>query len=235
MKQQLKILIKLQTVESELKKIQSALNAIPEKMVRLDQQLETLQQTVESETLSIETTKCAYRDKELDVQANQSKIQDNQAKMTAVKTNKEYQALLKGIDDLKKRNHAIEDEMLLYLEEMESKEESIVEKKQDLATLEVRVAGDKDALEKENASLTVRRSQLAAEQGGIAEKLNPDIAGMFNQVKGRVKGAAVVPVNDAICNGCYLNIPPQMYNDLQRGNSLKLCPHCDRIIYWDAD
>jgi len=30
-----------------------------------------------------------------------------------------------------------------------------------------------------------------------------------------------------------MNIPPQMYNELQRYDSLKLCPFCNRILYWD--
>jgi predicted nucleic acid-binding Zn-ribbon protein len=29
-----------------------------------------------------------------------------------------------------------------------------------------------------------------------------------------------------------MNIPPQMYNELHRFDSLKNCPHCQRIIYW---
>ncbi|MCD4805390.1 MAG: nucleotide-binding protein, partial [Desulfobacterales bacterium] len=29
--------------------------------------------------------------------------------------------------------------------------------------------------------------------------------------------------------------PPQMYNDLQRCDSLKFCPNCQRIIYYWKD
>jgi predicted nucleic acid-binding Zn-ribbon protein len=41
-----------------------------------------------------------------------------------------------------------------------------------------------------------------------------------------------VPAVNSICNGCNVNIPPQMYNELQRCKSVKLCPNCQRIIYW---
>jgi hypothetical protein len=46
------------------------------------------------------------------------------------------------------------------------------------------------------------------------------------------KGLAVVAVKDGTCRGCNMRIPPQLYNVLQRGNSLELCPTCNRIIYW---
>jgi uncharacterized protein len=29
-----------------------------------------------------------------------------------------------------------------------------------------------------------------------------------------------------------MNIPPQMYNELQRSDILMFCPHCQRIVYW---
>ncbi|HFB84009.1 MAG TPA: hypothetical protein ENJ72_04385, partial [Thermodesulfatator sp.] len=38
-------------------------------------------------------------------------------------------------------------------------------------------------------------------------------------------------VNDAICEGCHMNIPPQLYNELMRDNRLMECPLCQRIIY----
>jgi predicted nucleic acid-binding Zn-ribbon protein len=30
-----------------------------------------------------------------------------------------------------------------------------------------------------------------------------------------------------------MNIPPQLFNMIQRGNSIELCGTCNRIIYWD--
>ncbi|MGB2689080.1 MAG: C4-type zinc ribbon domain-containing protein, partial [Desulfobacterales bacterium] len=44
-------------------------------------------------------------------------------------------------------------------------------------------------------------------------------------------GLAVVPVKDAVCHGCNVNLPPQLYNELFRYDSLKFCPNCHRVIY----
>jgi hypothetical protein len=45
---------------------------------------------------------------------------------------------------------------------------------------------------------------------------------------------AVAPVQQAICMGCHMNIPAQLFNELQRFDELRFCPHCHRIIYWKA-
>ncbi|MDA8136352.1 MAG: C4-type zinc ribbon domain-containing protein [Desulfobacteraceae bacterium] len=31
--------------------------------------------------------------------------------------------------------------------------------------------------------------------------------------------------------GCFMNIPPQLYIEVQRGKSLISCPQCSRILY----
>ena len=46
------------------------------------------------------------------------------------------------------------------------------------------------------------------------------------------RGLAVVAVKDGTCRGCNMKVPPQLYNTIQRGSSLELCPNCHRIIYW---
>jgi len=51
----------------------------------------------------------------------------------------------------------------------------------------------------------------------------------------KADGIAIVPVFATVCRGCNVNIPPQMYNELQRVDRLKNCPNCERIIYWDDD
>ena len=30
-----------------------------------------------------------------------------------------------------------------------------------------------------------------------------------------------------------MNIPPQLYNELQRSEQILCCPNCNRILYWE--
>ena len=47
------------------------------------------------------------------------------------------------------------------------------------------------------------------------------------------RGLAMAPVKNGTCQGCNMNIPPQLYNVLQRGQTVETCPSCHRIIYWE--
>jgi len=35
-----------------------------------------------------------------------------------------------------------------------------------------------------------------------------------------------------VCSGCNVNLPPQMYNEIQRFDRIRFCPNCQRIVYW---
>ncbi len=43
----------------------------------------------------------------------------------------------------------------------------------------------------------------------------------------------MAPVSNGTCRGCNMNIPPQLFNVLQRGTSIETCPYCHRIIFWE--
>jgi len=47
------------------------------------------------------------------------------------------------------------------------------------------------------------------------------------------RGLAVVSVRSGTCQGCNMNIPPQLYIVIQRGQTIETCPSCHRIIYWE--
>jgi predicted nucleic acid-binding Zn-ribbon protein len=52
-------------------------------------------------------------------------------------------------------------------------------------------------------------------------------------LKEKRNGIAIVLVKNEGCQGCYVNIPPQMYNEVQKNNEIILCPNCHRILYWE--
>ena len=76
-------------------------------------------------------------------------------------------------------------------------------------------------------------ARLETDWNEVSSKVDPKLMKKYMMIKEQLgRGIAIVPVKDAVCHGCNMNIPPQVYNELQRFDSLKFCPHCQRIIYW---
>jgi hypothetical protein len=62
--------------------------------------------------------------------------------------------------------------------------------------------------------------------------VRPDVLKRYGAIRIR-RGLALAAVASGNCSGCNMNIPPQLFNVLQRGNSIETCPYCHRIIYWE--
>jgi hypothetical protein len=152
-----------------------------------------------------------------------------------VKTNREYQSILLEIEEQEQKQSEIEDQMLLELDAMDSEQGVLSGLKDEMVQLEKTVAQRKAAIQREADEMTRQLDAAKSrrdEQKGCVEAKMLDI---YNRVKNQVGAVALVPVTNAVCKGCHLTIPPQMYNELQRQDSLKFCPHCHRMIYWLAE
>ncbi|MBU0544349.1 MAG: hypothetical protein KKH97_03285 [Proteobacteria bacterium] len=232
MREQIGIVVQLQEIEIKINKIKAALEVIPEKMSRLDKAIRDAEQGLEMKKSLVDELKKKYRLNESDYQANLSMLGKSQEKLAAVKTNKEYQSILKEIDDIKAKNSRVEDEMLKSLDVIEITErETVTLRKEFLETKDL-IDGEKEIIGKKIEQSEMDLAELDEKRGSISKNIDKELMLKYNIVKGLTKGTAIAPALDSICRGCDMNIPPQMYNDLQRFDSIKFCPHCQRIIYW---
>ena len=82
------------------------------------------------------------------------------------------------------------------------------------------------------AEIEAKIAELRAERDKLTANVKPDVLKRYSNIRMR-RGLAVVSVRNGTCQGCNMNIPPQLYNVLQRGASIETCPSCHRIIYWE--
>jgi len=233
MKQELENLLEFQKVEAEIGRLNDFLESVSERLNALDARQVSFQEAFEKDATAMDHLKKRYRASESDLQANESRIARSQEKLGAVKTNKEYQAMLKEMEEIKEMNSALEDEMIVCLEQMESFERDLAEKNGALKQLKGQIASEKEAIRREAEDNTKRLREAERLQALLTEDVDKALMADYVQVKRMVKKLAVVPVLQAVCQGCHRKIPPQMFIELQRSDQLKFCPHCDRLIYWD--
>ena len=230
-KEQLETLAKLQSMETETNIINTKLNIVPGKIESLDREVQAIDQSLSDESTRLDELKKAYRKYESEVDENLSKMKKSEVKLRGVKTNKEYQSTLKEIDDIKAINSEIEDKMIDCLEQMDEVEKYLSTKKDEFRVLKDQIEIEKDAIHQESEAGRTRITELQTEWDEASKQVDPKLMKTYMRVQDQ-RGVAIVAVNNAVCQGCNLNIPPQMYNELQRGDNLRFCPHCQRIIYW---
>ena len=231
-KEQIATLVKLQQIDMESSQIKARLRDVPAQISELERGVEEFTSHIEDKKNTIEELKKQYRNYESDVQANLAKIAKSQEKLRAVKTNKEYQSSLKEIDDIKLKNVALEDEMLEFLEQIDAAEKALEETGQHYAEIADDARQEKKTVEQQAEKSKAYLRQLESERDAMCARIDANLFETFKRVQAlQPNGVAIVEVSNAVCQGCNLNIPPQLYNELYRCDSLKYCPNCERIIY----
>ncbi|MFP4347498.1 MAG: zinc ribbon domain-containing protein [Thermodesulfobacteriota bacterium] len=234
MKEQIETLVKLQGIETDAARIQVLIDQLVRKAGNLETELNAAEQAIEQDTASLEELRKAYRSQESDVKMNSDTVKKNQERLLTVKTNKEYQALLKGIDEIKRRNSRIEDEMLALIDQIEAAEQALQQQNEAYERLKARIQTEKKSLQSESEQSRQRLVELGRERDRIAAGVPKDLMRKYETARNRDSGPAIVPVRGTVCEGCNMNIPPQMSNELRRFEDLKFCPFCNRIIYWES-
>ena len=233
-KEQINRLVELQQLETDLKKNKYRLEKLPDKLVGLDAELGNAEEAVSRYENLLKDYGREYRACESETENNRLKITKSEEKLGSVKNNKEYQSSLKEISELKTKNSGIEDKMLEYLDRIEETELEIKSGKEAYNKISKNINIEKNALKKQGEIYERKLSALYAERDKKIESVHTGLKEKFFSIqKNQADGVAVAPAENSTCCGCNMHIPPQMYNDLQRCDSLKVCPFCDRILYWE--
>ena len=234
-KEQIYTLVKLQKIDIEINSLKSTINSVSEKLSILDDRLNGFERRIEEKQGLIDELKKNYRDRESDFQLNLDREKKIQAKLRSVKTNKEYQSLLKEIDDVRNKNSTVEDEMIECLDRMDDAEKDMMVKRSEYSRLADEIELDKKEIFQQAEHSKDRLAVLTENRQGVSVQIDSNLLKKYTLIKERNKTEiAVVAVKDAVCLGCTVNITPPLYNELHRGDTLNFCPNCQRIIFWEG-
>ncbi|MEW5734709.1 MAG: C4-type zinc ribbon domain-containing protein [Thermodesulfobacteriota bacterium] len=235
MKEHIEKLIKLQDIDDEASRVQAAMQ---ESMKRLEEfrvkmgDLEKLVAEQNESKSAIERRQRILDSEVADVRILTKKSQD---RLASIKNMREYKALQREIDDGKRRVEEMEKELLELLEKLGEVDGALSELSKEQETLADQFSQEKESVDREVKVGESRLTELSSDRGTIAASVPAQLFRTYQMVLRATGGRAVAAVTAAVCKGCNMNIPPQTYNELQRGDALKLCPHCERILYWKQE
>ncbi|MDO8723581.1 MAG: C4-type zinc ribbon domain-containing protein [Syntrophales bacterium] len=232
MREQLLLLIELQKIETEISRTGIKKKELPNRKLKLEEALETFNSRVEEERKQLDELYRKHKENEEKLKRRNESLKKAKERLLSVKTNKEYHAILKEIEVIEEKNSRTEDEIISTLEEIDKVGVALKTKEEELETHRQQYEKENKKIEKEILSLDA--ALLACEKKNHNQKklIHADLLKRYETIKARNNGLAVVPVWKEICDGCHMNIRPQLYNELQKSLALLSCPNCNRIIYW---
>ena len=153
--------------------------------------------------------------------------------MFEVKTNKEYQALLKEIEMIKESNSREEEEILRLMDEIEEVKKDLSRREKEMTATLSRIDAEKSVIQGGIKESEVVWNRELARRDSLSKQLDATLFRLYTTLKEKRQGIGVVAVKRETCQGCFVNVPPQMYIEVQKNNALVRCPNCNRILYWE--
>jgi len=235
LKEQLELLWELQKIDLELKSIKEEKDRYPKEIKKLDERQNIEKERVQKEKERVELLEKTRRQKEGHLNVEQEKIKKAERKMSEVKTNKEYQALLTEIDMIKEANSRIEEEVLQVLDEIDELKKDLSKKEKEVGITLEKIEGERKKIQEKNALDDRVWNEQIERREVLSKQIESKLFKLYNTLKDKRGGVGVVNVKNETCQGCFVNVPPQMFIEVQKNNALIRCPHCNRILYWDGD
>jgi hypothetical protein len=225
-------LVLLQKLDYRLEALLKAQDEGPQRLARLDEELAAAQQQVADANQLEQDLIKRRRELEAENEDAEQKLKANQARQLQVKTNEEYRALLKENEFMRKANAARDDELLELMDRIESQSKEVKTLASWLEERQAEIEKEKEEIQKRLEKSKADVEKVQRERQGLLKDIPRRYLSMYDRVYPMRNGKAVAPVAEGICQECFLQIPPQQYNELQRNEELMSCPHCQRIIFF---
>ncbi|MCU0531064.1 MAG: C4-type zinc ribbon domain-containing protein [Syntrophales bacterium] len=233
MKNQIALLIDIQKIDQVVRILNTKKQTLPEKAAELDESFRSSKERMDEERTGLEGLNRLHREKETELKTGQDKLRKARERLQEVKTNKEYQAMLTEIDTIEQTNGKMEEEILVLYDRIDERKGALKTHEKEFEQVRVTFEVERKKIDEEIATLDGALQEQKDRFDALIGNLEPDLRRRYEMIKVRRNGIAIVAVRKGICSGCNMNIPPQLYNDIQRSEQIHCCPNCNRILYWD--
>ena len=238
MKGKLQDLIDLQETDLRLEELALRKRRLPEMIEAAGRPLQVAQADRDSLKKDFDLALHDRKSREQDLAVQEqaiSKLEDRAVK-GEIKTNKEFQAHRFEIELAKKKKGEIEDQLLLLMEQVDTKKKELARVEEAVKTSEQRFNAEKTTLEGSVGALEAELAEVTRKRKEMAAGVEPSLLRTYEKLRVTRKGQALAGVTkEGNCRACRLQIEPQVVSDVKRANTVLTCSYCHRILYWAGD
>jgi hypothetical protein len=231
LEEQLKVLIELQCLDTQILRIERDLESIPQELKKMDDAFEEKKDNLKRSEDTLRALQLKRKEKEMDLETREGSIKKFQSQLNQVKTNKEYSALEGEISRTRADNSLVEEDILKIFDQMDAENQKILKEKEFVKVEEGKLSAQKKKFDEEVSRIKAEEEALKTQRAALASKIDKTILSKYDRIVKSKDGLAVVPVLGDSCQGCFRILPPQVIHEIRTKKELVCCGSCARILY----
>jgi predicted nucleic acid-binding Zn-ribbon protein len=229
----LQLLYTLQQVDSELQNIHEMKGDLPQIVADLQEKADDFKQKIKQLNDAVKQAKIARDEADVEIIDLGEKIEKYKKQQLQVKSNKQYDALTREIENAEERSRKMVKEMdVLEGKMVSSKAESETYAAQ-LEEVSAELADRAKELKEVNKEHEKEESKLFHEREKLLVRIDKADLERYERIRKAKSGMAVVAVKRGACGGCFKRVPPQKILELRQNSYVYQCEHCGRILVSD--
>ncbi len=231
LKEQLKALEQLQELDLKIDSLKKKKADLPGAMKESEDAFQQVRRAVEAKQNAQAELEKSKRQTRAAIDLNNDRLARSTSRLEGVQNSQEYQAVSKEIDQLKKLNANLE--------------EQIAKVDQDIAAIATELEGLTASLNQAREARDARSSQMSeegskidqdiaslqAERTQYLDRVEKRLVSQYERIRPVRAGMGIVPAVGGRCKGCNMILPPQLYIQVQRGTEAHQCPSCFRLLF----
>lgn len=231
LREQLNALESLQGIDLKIDALKKKRDALPASRKALEDALNKARLALDAKTGAITEFEKLDRQAQAAMDLNKDRVSRSNSKLEKVGNTQEFQAASRELEQLRKQALQLEEQIKKGRVEIESAQKDAGRLDEELA--KVRSAHEAQAAELNSqlGKLESQISELMAERGKFTGGVEPRILAQYDRVRGARGGIGIVQASGGRCSGCNMMVPPQLYNEIQKGSQIHQCPSCHRFLF----
>jgi predicted nucleic acid-binding Zn-ribbon protein len=230
--EQIRQLVALQHVDDGIHAVHAELEAAPKEVEALEKRFAAQDSQRNWIIEKVQHLQEQQKRLDADIEDDESRLMNSKNKLMQVENDREYQAMVREMDNMERQNISREEERMALQEERALQEENLRNVEETWNELKVELERQQENLEFRLNLSRERLEELEAKRAEVGKDIPAPVLGRYEFIRNRLRHPVIVPVEEGICSGCHIAIPPQVFIDLQRGNHIMSCPNCQRLMYW---
>jgi len=226
-------LIELQNLESAIDESRRRIAAHPQRVADADARLAHAKAAVDEARQRLKASQEARREQEKEAATYQSRLSKFKDQLSAVKTNREYQAMQHEIETAQKELGVVEERVLERMVEADTLTADVKKAEQALAAEQKDVDAEKKTLGEELTTVEAALKEATEKRAARIASLPSQLVALFEQVARARKGIAIATATrDGLCSACHVRLRPQVFQEIRRNDQIIQCFSCNRILYY---
>jgi len=233
--EQTRKLVDLQGLDGEIFRLKRDLSEKPKFLAALKDQFEDKKAHLKELEEQYKMMQVARNTLETDLKAKEDDVAKANAQLSAIKTNKEYTAKITEIEGLKADKSLIEEKILNSYDQTDACKQETEKEKDILKQEEEKYLQEKKEIEAKVKEIEAEVKDLEGKRNEITPQIDMTTLSRYEKILNNKDGQAIVPIKGSSCGGCYMNVPPQVINEVKMHVKMIFCEFCARMLYLEED